>query len=138
LFNFVKYYQKKELGNVMGGQIESEQSLDLACKRVGVFLTRVGMFPNLKGYAYLVCAVREVINEPLIIHAITKRLYPRVAEIFNTTAVSVERNIRNAIEVACNKGKLYLVANTYYNANFTKYEKPTNGEFIAFLTSIMR
>ena len=117
-----------------GEKIETEEIL----KRVSVFLTRVGLFPNLKGYAYLVCAVKEVLSDPLIIHAITKRLYPKVAEIFNTTTVSVERNIRNAIEVACNKGKLYLVANAYYNANFTKYEKPTNGEFIAFLASAVR
>ncbi|MBR2384238.1 MAG: sporulation initiation factor Spo0A C-terminal domain-containing protein [Clostridia bacterium] len=122
----------------MNCQIEREELVDLVGKRVGLFLTRVGLFSNLKGYNYLVCAVREVVLEPLIIHSITKRLYPKIAEIFNTTSVSVERNIRNAIEIACNKGKLYTVANACYNANFTKYEKPTNGEFIAFLASVIQ
>lgn len=119
----------------MDCQIDKCKDVDALCKQVGLFLTRVGMFPNLKGFAYLLSAVKEVLNDPFIIHSITKRLYPKVAEKFNTTPVSVERNIRNAIEIACNKGKLYLVANAYYNANFTKYEKPTNGEFIAFLVS---
>ena len=118
-------------------EIGKGKDVDYICKQVGLFLTRVGMFPNLKGFAYLISAVKEVLNDPLIIHSITKRLYPKVAEVFNTTAISVERNIRNTIEVACNKGKMYLVANTYYNANFTKYEKPTNGEFIAFLASVV-
>ena len=119
----------------MGSEVKKGCDADLLCKQVGLFLTKVGMFPNLKGFAYLISAVKAVIEEPLIIHSITKRLYPKVADVFNTTAVSVERNIRNAIVVAYNKGKLYLVANAYYNVNFTKYEKPTNGEFIAFLVS---
>ena len=121
--------------DVMSVEIKNGKDAILSCKQVELFLTKVGMFPNLKGFAYLISAVKAVIEEPLIIHSITKRLYPKVAEEFNTTAVSVERNIRNAIEVACNKGKMYLVANAYYNVNFTKYEKPTNGEFIAFLVS---
>ncbi len=119
----------------MDSKFERCNDVDALCKQVGIFLTRVGMFPNLKGFAYLISAVKEVLNDPFIIHSITKRLYPKVAESFNTSAISVERNIRNAIEVACNKGKLYLVANACYNTNFTKYEKPTNGEFIAFLVS---
>lgn len=105
-------------------------------KIVSTFLIKIGMFPNLKGFSYLISAVKEVVENPLIIHSITKALYPKVAEKYNTTVVSVERNIRNAIEIACNKGKFYTVANAYYNGNFTKYEKPTNGEFIAFLSSV--
>lgn len=103
------------------------------CKRADVFLNRIGMFSNLKGYTYLLSAIKELAKDPLIMHSITKELYPRVAKNFQATPIGVERSIRNAIETTCNKGKLYLVANTYYNGNFSKYEKPTNGEFIAFL-----
>ncbi|MBR2336621.1 MAG: sporulation initiation factor Spo0A C-terminal domain-containing protein [Clostridia bacterium] len=118
-------------------QTEIQGNRDCQIKNVGMFLTKIGLFSNLKGYSYLISAVQEVVNDPMMMHAITKRLYPKVAVKFNTTPVSVERNIRNAIEIACNKGKFYLVANAYYNANFTKYERPTNGEFIAFLTSVV-
>lgn len=108
------------------------------CKSVGEFLNKIGMFSNLKGHTYLLSAIKELASEPMIMHAITKELYPRIAKNFCTTPVGVERGIRNAIEVTFNKGKLYSVANTYYNGNFSKYEKPTNGEFIAFLFYIAK
>ena len=110
---------------------------DVSWQKVVLFLNRIGMFPNLKGYTYLLTAVNEIIKEPSLMYSITKVLYPKIASIFSTTPNGVERGIRNAIEVTCNKGKLYMVANTYYNGNFTKYEKPTNGEFIAFLVCLV-
>ncbi len=101
---------------------------------ISLLFARIGLFSNLKGYNYLISAVKEVIKKPKMIHAITKELYPTVARAFETTPTGVERNIRNAIEVACNRGRLYSVVNAYYGTNFNRYEKPTNGEFIAFLS----
>lgn len=101
---------------------------------ISLLFARIGLFSNLKGYNYLISAVKEVIKKPKMIHAITKELYPTVERAFETTPTGVERNIRNAIEVACNRGRLYSVVNAYYGTNFNRYEKPTNGEFIAFLS----
>lgn len=106
-------------------------------KTVGRFLVRIGLFANLKGFDYILSAVDEVFDNPSCLHSITKLLYPKIAQKFNTTVCGVERNIRNAIEIAYNKGKLFEVANTFYGGNFSKYEKPTNGEFIAFIMSVL-
>ena len=104
-------------------------------KSVGKFLVRIGLFANLKGFNYILSAVDEVLANPTCLNSIMKELYPKIAQKFNVTTSGVERNIRNAIEVAYNKGKLFAVANTFYGANFAKYEKPTNGEFLAFIFS---
>ena len=101
------------------------------------FLFKIGLFANLKGFDYILSAVGEVVEDPSCLHSVTKSLYPKIAKNFNTTVCGVERNIRNAIEVAYNKGKFFEVANTYYGGNFSKYEKPTNSEFIAFIMSII-
>ena len=45
------------------------------------------------------------IDSPEISNSITKKLYPEVAEHFNTSPSKVERAIRHAIEVAWNRGK---------------------------------
>ena len=102
------------------------------------FFFKIGLYSNLMGFDYLICAVGEVFHNPRCLHSITKDLYPKIAKQFKTTATGVERNIRNAIETACNRGKLREIANTFYGANFSKYEKPTNGEFISFITNIAR
>ena len=73
------------------------------------------------------------IDEPDIINSITKRLYPEVAEHFDTTASKVERAIRHAIEVAWNKGKIENINTLFGLKVYTSNEKPTNGEFIALV-----
>ncbi len=105
---------------------------------VNGFFTKIGLYPNLKGHDYLLYAVEEVFKNPNYLHSVTKNLYPTVAKRFETTACGVERNIRNAIEVVFNRGKLQSVANGYYGGNFDKYEKPTNSEFIGFLMSLVK
>lgn len=102
------------------------------------FFIKVGLYANLRGFDYLLCAVEEVIKSPSCMHSITKELYPRIATKYQTTTSRVERNMRNAIDVVYNKGKLHEVANRLYGANFSKYEKPTNGEFISFLINIAK
>lgn len=106
-------------------------------KTVSSFLVKIGIFANLKGFEYILSSVDEVVENPYCLHAITKVLYPKIAQKYSTTVCGVERNIRNAIEIAYNKGKLFDVVNTYYGGNLSKYEKPTNGEFIAFLASVV-
>jgi len=63
----------------------------------------------------------------------TTELYPAIAQEFNSTAKRVERNIRNAIEVAWNRGSIAMQHEIFgYTVKDTK-GKPTNSEFIAML-----
>ena len=70
--------------------------------------------------------------------SVTKRLYPDIAKIYNTTASRVERAIRHAIEVAWSRGKIEATESIFgYTVNASK-GKPTNSEFIAMIADKLR
>ncbi len=97
-----------------------------------VFLT-VGIPAHIKGYHFLRQAIKYVIADESLVSRITKDLYPRVAEAFDTTPSKVERAIRHAIEVAWTRGKIENINKMFGFQVYTKHEKPTNGEFIALV-----
>lgn len=77
------------------------------------------------------------VNEPSIINNITKQLYPRIGEKYQTSASKVERAIRHAIEVAWNRGRIENINNILGVRAYVGQEKPTNGEFIALVADKM-
>ncbi|WP_073151493.1 sporulation transcription factor Spo0A [Seinonella peptonophila] len=98
----------------------------------------IGVPAHIKGYLYLREAITMVYKEVDLLGAITKTLYPRIAEKFNTTPSRVERAIRHAIEVAWSRGNMDSIRNLFgYTINVTK-AKPTNSEFIAMVADKLR
>lgn len=98
----------------------------------------IGVPAHIKGYLYLREAITMVYNEVDLLGAITKSLYPRIAEKFNTTPSRVERAIRHAIEVAWSRGNIDSIRNLFgYTINVSK-AKPTNSEFIAMVADKLR
>ena len=77
--------------------------------------------------------IKEVKYKSEAINSITKKLYPSIAEIFQTTPSKVERAIRHAIEVAWNRGKIENINAIFGIKIYNKGEKPTNGELIALV-----
>ena len=74
------------------------------------------------------------IEEPEIINAVTKQLYPSVAKQYETTSSRVERAIRHAIEVAWDRGDVDVL-NSYFGYTIHNTRgKPTNSEFIAMIS----
>lgn len=101
-----------------------------------IFIT-VGIPAHIKGYQFLREAIKMAIDTPDIINSITKKLYPAIAEKFETSASKVERAIRHAIEVAWNRGKIENINSIFGLKVYTSNEKPTNGEFIALVADKM-
>ncbi len=101
-----------------------------------VFIT-VGIPAHIKGYQFLREAIKMAIDQPEIINSITKKLYPSIAEKFETSASKVERAIRHAIEVAWNRGKIENINSLFGLKVYNQNEKPTNGEFIALVADKM-
>lgn len=101
-----------------------------------IFIT-VGIPAHIKGYHFLREAIKMAIDTPDIINSITKKLYPAIAEKFETSASKVERAIRHAIEVAWNRGKIENINSIFGLKVYTSNEKPTNGEFIALVADKM-
>jgi len=111
-----------------GNQIEE--------KITNIFIT-VGIPAHIKGYQFLREAIKLAIANPEIINSITKKLYPTIAEKYDTSASKVERAIRHAIEVAWNRGKIENINNLFGIKVYSSNEKPTNGEFIALVADKM-
>ncbi len=108
----------------------SDHDLDERLSEVFIY---AGIQPHIKGYSFLREAVKLAVRDPDILNSITKRLYPAVAAMFDTTPSKVERAIRHAIEVAWARGKIENLNNVYGIKIFGKGDKPTNGELIALL-----
>jgi two-component system response regulator (stage 0 sporulation protein A) len=111
------------------------QNLDANITNV---IHEIGVPAHIKGYLYLREAISMVYNEVDLLGAITKTLYPRIAEKYNTTPSRVERAIRHAIEVAWSRGNMDSIRALFgYTINVAK-AKPTNSEFIAMVADKLR
>lgn len=123
--------ERKEMGIA---RVDSTKIIDE--KITNIFIT-VGIPAHIKGYYFLREAIKLAIQEPNIINSITKRLYPSIASVYETSSSKVERAIRHAIEVAWNKGKIENINDVFGLKVYDSHEKPTNGEFIALVADKM-
>lgn len=113
-------------------QTSTKKNKSLDEKIANLFIS-VGIPAHIKGYQFLREAIKMTIETPEIINSITKKLYPGIAERYQTSASKVERAIRHAIEVAWNRGKIENINNIFGIKIYAPNEKPTNGEFIALV-----
>ena len=93
-------------------------------------IQELGIPAHIKGYRYVRQAVEMVIKDMDILSAVTKELYPRVAEEFDSTPSRVERAIRHAIDVVWERGN-QAALKRYFKNNLNENVKPTNSQFIA-------
>ena len=131
---------KKRVNDVLV-QEESVENKSISNKEIeekitNIFIT-VGIPAHIKGYQFLREAIKLSMGNPEIINSITKKLYPSIAEKFDTSASKVERAIRHAIEVAWNRGKIENINSVFGLTVYSNNEKPTNGEFIALVADKM-
>lgn len=123
-------------GTVSNKGVAPKQNNHIEEKITNIFIT-VGIPAHIKGYQFLREAIKLAIANPEIINSITKKLYPTIAEKYDTSASKVERAIRHAIEVAWNRGKIENINNLFGIKVYSSNEKPTNGEFIALVADKM-
>ncbi|MDH7576239.1 MAG: sporulation transcription factor Spo0A [Bacillota bacterium] len=99
---------------------------------------QMGVPAHVKGYQYLRDAIILVIGEMGLLGAVTKELYPMIAEKYNTTPSRVERAIRHAIELAWDRGNVELMNKFFGYTIDVDRGKPTNSEFIAMVADRLR
>lgn len=93
-------------------------------------LKHLGVPANLLGYRYLQEAMSIVLEDPEIINQITKKVYPKVAEICDSTSSRVERDIRYAVEYVFEHTD-YNVLYRYFGNTNSNSGKLTSVRFIA-------
>ena len=95
----------------------------------------VGVPSHLKGFKYIVDAIILNFNQPDISNKITSELYPSIAKKHKTTSAGVERSIRTAITSLWNRSGEKRVSNLFGVDTFMGVKKPTNSEFICFMSN---
>lgn len=93
----------------------------------------IGISPTLKGYEYLRDAIKCVVKAHAFIYGITTELYPFIAKVHDTNALTVEKAIRHAIETAWNRGRDAEIRYVFGERSYIESDKPANGEFIAIV-----
>lgn len=101
-------------------------------------LLEIGIPAHIKGYQYIREGIVMAFYDRNMLHYITKFLYPSIAKKYKTTASSVERTIRHAIEVAWKRGDMDTLEEVFGNTVCAGKGKPTNSEFMALLTDKLR
>ncbi len=106
--------------------------------RITEVMHHLGVPAHIKGYIYLREAIELVIKDIEYLGAVTKELYPCVAEKYNTTPSRVERAIRHAIEVSWDRGNVAALSKYFGNTVSVTSGKPTNSQFIAKIADKLR
>ncbi len=116
-------------------------------EKVTKILDEIGVSTGLKGYNYLKTAICMIVEDSDIINDVTRVLYPAVArkhtiiiggKLQATTAGSVERAIRKAVEVAWDRGDAGAL-DSYFGAGSAFGGKaPTPKRFIATIADYVK
>ncbi len=112
---------------------QSKKEEDVYLQEIASILKLMGVSPHLCGYRFLLSGVALVLEHKDWIEKMTTCLYPRIAEIHQSTPQRVERAMRYAVENAFDNGNLKAIEYIFgYTVDQDK-GKPSNRECIARL-----
>lgn len=97
----------------------------------------LGVPAHILGHLYLREAILYVMDADAP-GAVTKQLYPAVAQKFGATASQVERAIRHAIQSAWSRCDPAVVQQYFGSTISSRRGKPTNSEFISMIADRLR
>ncbi len=115
---------KEEMKVVKSNKIESE---------VSVLLHDLGIPTHVRGYQYIREGVMLLYASDGISSLVTKEIYPKIANKYQTTSSRVERAIRHAIEISWSRGDIKLMEDLFGNSIDFDRSRPTNSEFLSTL-----
>ena len=123
-------------------KLDNDSKMNLYHNNLEISVTNLlhglGVPSHIKGYQYIREGVILMNEKPDIVGAITKELYPEIANRFDTTVSRVERAIRHAIEVSWNRGDIDLMEEIFGHSVDYDRAKPTNSEFIVTVSDKLR
>ena len=120
---------KEEMKVVKSNKIESE---------VSVLLHDLGIPTHVRGYQYIREGVMLLYASDGISSLVTKEIYPRIANKYQTTSSRVERAIRHAIEISWSRGDIKLMEDLFGNSIDFDRSRPTNAEFLTTIADRFR
>ncbi len=91
----------------------------------------MGIPPHISGYHYLREAIVLVAEDFNRIATMMNGVYKPIAYKNESTVSRVERSMRHAVEVACNRCRVHVLEEIFGNTISSEKDKPSNREFIA-------
>ena len=95
----------------------------------------LGIGGNYQGYRYLLYALSLCLQNEDYLLSVSKLLYPEIAHTYQTSASSVERNLRTVVSVCWERGNHPLLESI---SLCPLSSKPTIGEFLDILTEYLK
>lgn len=120
---------KEEVKVIEASKIES---------KVSMLLHDLGIPSSVRGYEYIRDSIIIFYGEKGMKTHLTKDVYPRIADKYQTTSTRVERAIRHAIEISWSRGDIKLMENLFGNSIDFDRSRPTNAEFITTIADKFR
>ena len=133
LTQILKWTKDGDKGNLSKGVMK--ESVEIVITDI---MREIGVPAHIKGYHYLRQAIKLTVDDPELMQAVTKILYPTIAKTNKTTSSRVERAIRHAIEVAWDRGDVDVLSSYFGYTIQNSRGKPTNSEFIAMISDKLR
>ena len=133
LTQILKWTKDGDKGNLSKGVMK--ESVEIVITDI---MREIGVPAHIKGYHYLRQAIKLTVDDPELMQAVTKILYPTIAKTNKTTSSRVERAIRHAIEVAWDRGDVDVLSSYFGYTIQNSSGKPTNSEFIAMISDKLR
>ncbi len=106
--------------------------------RVSSLLHDLGIPSSVRGYEYIRDSVLILYAEDGMALHLTKDIYPKIADKYQTTSSRVERAIRHAIEISWSRGDIKLMENLFGNSIDFDRSRPTNAEFLTTIADRFR
>ena len=117
----------------------TEESSDFKLEKgVTYFLHALGVPANLDGYKYIRSAIINAAMDMSLLEPITKKLYPIIAEEYDTSVCCVERSMRHAINVSWKRGSRKVIGDVFGYTAEDGRRRPTNSEYIAMAADDFR
>ena len=123
---------------------DAEKNIKIVPKKENIeeivvkMLHELGIPSHIKGFQYIKDSVIFVFKSRDCMGAVTKELYPEIAIKYKTTVPRVERAIRHAIEVSCNRVECSVLHDYFgYSLSYEK-SRPTNSEFLTTIADRLK
>lgn len=117
--------------------VQREKSTNELELEVSKLFHEMGIPAHFRGYAYLRDAIIIAAKEVEVLGNITKNLYPRIADKYNSTPSGVESAIRHTIEIGWERGNSEFIED-FFGFENQKGRFPTTAAFIAKVADKLR
>lgn len=101
-------------------------------------LLNIGLKPHLNGFHYFKTAIYKSAKEITLLNAVTKELYPLVADIYKIEPDNIESSMRHVIKLAWKDNKRAKKAIKQYGYKKNTIKRPSNSKFISILSNYLR